>query len=310
MTALYLVTGFLGAGKTTFLRQFLPLFRGRRLSLIVNEFGRANVDGELLKEYDALLSGVTGGSIFCTCKLDQFENALAEALSRNPDVIIVETSGLTDPTGAAKVLALRPEFSAIDYRGCVCLADAATLHKVYGTARVCRKQLDACDVALLNKCDAATDGQRRGAMELLARHLPRDRIFPTQYGAITPELEKALLALSPAERPAGMLTAEVSLHCATVRVGEPATLRDLNDFLARVSPDAYRVKGFAAIGGQRYLVDCVGDDVRVTPCEGAPESREDLLSVLYGYGQRGREAAERAAAQAPKGAFSVAPARG
>ena len=52
---LYLITGFLGAGKTTFLKNFARQFAGRRLRLIINEFGRAGVDGTLLRELDALM---------------------------------------------------------------------------------------------------------------------------------------------------------------------------------------------------------------------------------------------------------------
>ena len=82
---LYLITGFLGAGKTTFLKNFARQFAGRRLRLIINEFGRAGVDGTLLRELDAALDEISNGSIFCACRLDQFEAALeqAEALGMN-----------------------------------------------------------------------------------------------------------------------------------------------------------------------------------------------------------------------------------
>jgi G3E family GTPase len=102
MTRLYLITGFLGAGKTTFLKKF-ALLAGGRLSIIVNEFGRENIDERLLAKLNARLAGVAGGSIFCTCRLDQFENALLEALEGAPDAILVETSGLSDPTAIRDV---------------------------------------------------------------------------------------------------------------------------------------------------------------------------------------------------------------
>lgn len=76
---LYLITGFLGAGKTTFLKNFARQFAGRRLRLIINEFGRAGVDGTLLRELDAALDEISNGSIFCACRLDQFEAALEQA---------------------------------------------------------------------------------------------------------------------------------------------------------------------------------------------------------------------------------------
>ena len=61
MSRLYLITGFLGAGKTTFLKSFIRLFEGQRIQLIVNEFGREGVDGALLAELGAYLKEIAGG---------------------------------------------------------------------------------------------------------------------------------------------------------------------------------------------------------------------------------------------------------
>ena len=126
---LYLITGFLGAGKTTFLREFARQFPGKRLWLIINEFGKAGVDGALLQQLDAVLSEITNGSIFCACRLDKFEEELARAAAQKPDVILVEASGLADPTSVQTVLG-QPAFSAIHYRGSVCLVDTPRLEKV------------------------------------------------------------------------------------------------------------------------------------------------------------------------------------
>ena len=59
-TKLYLITGFLGAGKTTFIKQFLRLFSEQRVELIINEFGKEGVDGTLLRTYGAMMSGING----------------------------------------------------------------------------------------------------------------------------------------------------------------------------------------------------------------------------------------------------------
>ena len=64
MIKLYLITGFLGAGKTTFLKKFVTLFQGQKLALIVNEFGKEGVDGALLSTLGIALSEINNGSIF------------------------------------------------------------------------------------------------------------------------------------------------------------------------------------------------------------------------------------------------------
>ena len=69
MTKLYLITGFLGSGKTTFLHKLVRLFPDRRLAIVVNEFGKVGVDGVLLSDLEAELIEINNGSIFCSCRL-------------------------------------------------------------------------------------------------------------------------------------------------------------------------------------------------------------------------------------------------
>ena len=153
MSRLYLITGFLGAGKTTFLKQFMKQFSSERMHIIVNEFGKEGIDGELLSELGIALDEINNGSIFCSCRLDKFENVLQQVLQEKPDVIIVEASGLSDPTNVKKILNQREKFPGLEYMGCVCLLDARQFPKVYETAVVVKKQIQVSDLLLLNKKD-------------------------------------------------------------------------------------------------------------------------------------------------------------
>jgi G3E family GTPase len=250
------------------------------------------VDEKLLAQVNARLSGIAGGSVFCTCKLDQFENALSEALEGDPDAILVETSGLSDPTAIRDVLALRPEFSRIDYRGCVCLADARNLHKVYETARVVLKQLDAAEYVILTKCDAAPPDKIELARSLIARHIPQANIMEVSFGGLSPEQAERLKEMRASLRK-GFLTADVGLHCLTLRIHKTASSGDLQRFLEALAPDAYRAKGFVTLSDGTFLADCVGQDVQLSPWTGGADN---LISVLYAYGQQAKKAVERSAA--------------
>lgn len=292
MTRLYLITGFLGAGKTTFLKKFAPA-AGGKIAIIVNEFGRENIDEKLLRDANARLHGVAGGSILCACRLDQFEAALAQALSENPDAILVETSGLSDPSAMRDVLRLRAEFSRIDYRGCVCLADARNLHKVYETARVIRKQLDAADLVVLTKLDAAAPEEAERAKVLIARHAPEAVIMEVSFGELSPEQAQRLKDMRAGARK-GFLTADVGQHCLTLRIDESAHPDEFSAFLKALSADAYRVKGFVKLRHGALLVDCVGRDVGLSPWTGGADN---LLSVLYAYGQQAKKTVEKAGLQ-------------
>jgi len=288
MTDFYLVTGFLGAGKTTFLRRFVRLFEGQRLSVIVNEFGKINVDEQLLHALRISLRGVTGGSIFCACRLDQFERALIDAITEEPEVLIVETSGFTDPTAMRAALMRSPALPSLHYRGCIALADAAALYKLYETANVIKKQLSACDVAILNKMDLATGEQARRSMDVLLQTIPPERIFRAAHGEF-PSAFAELIGELHGELPGGgALTADLNQRSLSLAINESATRSRLAEALHGLADCTYRVKGFVSLRGEVCHVDCVGGQIRV---DSAPDAQPsgNQLTVLCGSGQ----AAER-----------------
>lgn len=286
-TALYLVTGFLGAGKTTFLKNLLPLFRAQRIFLIINEFGRAGVDGALLAALDAETAEINNGSAFCSCRLDQFEAALQHAEKTAPDVIFVEASGLSDPTGIRRILRGYPQ---IEYRGGICLADAVRLPRVFSTALPCRRQLLAAGLVLLNKCDLATEEELQAARALILEANPMARIRETRFGAFKPEW---LSELSPDEGVTEEAAAarDITLQKALAVVRAGADRGRLEKWLRLLSEDTYRIKGFLRLSDGTYLADCTGTDVRLTPWAGEADNR---LVLLSGRGMQLRRALKEA----------------
>ena len=156
MAKLYLITGFLGAGKTTFLRELVKLFSDEKIALIINEFGKVGVDGPLLQELDISMTEINNGSIFCSCQIGQFEQALQDVAAQSPAYVFVEASGLADPTAIRSILSQPHLCSGLEYAGAICLVDGVRFQKVYQTARVSRMQLAISDLVLINKADLAT----------------------------------------------------------------------------------------------------------------------------------------------------------
>ena len=119
------VTGFLGAGKTTLIRHVLEHARGRRLAIIVNEFGDVGIDGEILKGCgDAAcpeenIVELANGCLCCTVA-DEFVPALDAILAKHPKVehIVIETSGLALPKPLVQAFhwpAIKSRVTAVSY---------------------------------------------------------------------------------------------------------------------------------------------------------------------------------------------------
>lgn len=293
MSKLYLITGFLGAGKTTFLKNFINELSDFRLHLIINEFGKEGVDGEILRELGTVLDEINNGSIFCSCRLDKFEEVLGKALSGKPDIIIVEASGLSNPMNVRKILNQKDKFSDVEYMGSICLIDARQFLKVYETAVVIKKQLAVSDLVLINKTDLASKEQIEEIKGIVKMHRPGAGVHTTTYGRIE---SSWLNPAAPADRQPGepiLQSADITLKKYLLRLKPGQAPGKLQKFVEMFLDDTYRVKGFVEADGEIYLVDCVGSIYKAEKFEGKPEHINDLV-VLSGNGLPVRKSLRKA----------------
>ena len=286
---LYLITGFLGAGKTTFLREFVRQFAGKRLRLIINEFGKAGVDGALLRDVNAVMAEITNGSIFCACRLDKFEEELHRCIADAPDVVIVEASGPSDRTSVPTGLG-REEFAAIRYRGSVCLVDTPRLERVLHTARVCPKQLMVSSLVLLNKTDLASEEQVHAAAAAVRERNPEAVVRTTQFGAFDPAWMRDIHPLGGTDMTG---QPDIQLQKQLIELDPPRTVEQLTGALRLIAEDSWRIKGFARLEGRCLLVDCVGPAVRISDTDIETE-QENRLVLLAGPGMPLRRAVKQA----------------
>ena len=296
MSGLYLITGFLGAGKTTFLKQFVQMFKEQRMHIIVNEFGREGIDGELMREMGIALDEINNGSIFCSCRLDKFWEVLTHTLEQSPDVILVEASGLSDPTNVKKILNQKekyPIFSQIEYMGCICLVDGRQFLKVYETASVVKKQLNVSNLVLLNKMDLVSREQADRVKQVLKEHRPDLPVFETDHGRFQKEWFEVLSAKIPEDEGTLFQTADITLRKYLIHIKEGTDLDRLSRFLNMLLQDTFRIKGFVRTGGKEYQVSAVGNLLEISEYRRTPE-KTNLLVVLSGSGMPVKKALKTA----------------
>jgi G3E family GTPase len=290
MSRLYLITGFLGAGKTTFLKKFILHFQDQKMHIIVNEFGKEGIDGQLLKTIGTTLDEINNGSIFCSCRLDMFEHVLEQALKNKPDVIIVEASGLSNPTNIKKILAQPGRYDDIEYMGSICLIDAKQFPKVYDTATVVKKQLSVSDIVLINKTDLAEPAQIEEIKHTILSHRPDIPIYLTTYGTIEDAWIDSLKTPDLLTEEVLPQNKDITLRSYLITIRDSFTLYNLQKFVEMFLEDTYRVKGFVQLEGTIYYVDCVGNIFKATPyTKDVPHGLNQLV-VLSGNGLPTRKA--------------------
>ncbi len=153
-----IVTGFLGAGKTTLLNRILTAEHGRRIAVVVNEFGEVGIDHHLLISSDQQVIQMNNGCICCTVRGDLVRSFFELAEHRSQfDTVIIETTGLAEPGPVAQTLyadeRIRSEFT-LD--GVITVVDAKHIAAQLDESVEASEQIAFADLIVLNKTDLAT----------------------------------------------------------------------------------------------------------------------------------------------------------
>ena len=211
------LSGALGAGKTTTLNHVLTADHGHEIAVLVNDMGEVNVDAEHverrseLSQADEEIIELSNGCICCRLRGDMLEAVEALAQQREFDYLLVESSGISEPIPVAQTFTLGFEDVAYDptedYRldTMVSVVDAHAMYEGFesgqslvsdeavaaaGTDRIPEEVLmdgiEFCDVLLLNKCDLVPDEELDEIEAVLETLQPRARIVRTEFGAVDP----------------------------------------------------------------------------------------------------------------------------
>jgi len=151
----YVLTGFLGVGKTTMMKRTITnYFQNKNVAVIVNEFGDIGIDGTILKNVYSEVLEISEGCI--CCKLAQeFESGVIEIMEKyNPDILFVETSGASEPFP----IFLSLQNLGISVEGVICMIDTLNFDK-YKENSTAKYQIGGSNILLLNKTDIASADQ-------------------------------------------------------------------------------------------------------------------------------------------------------
>lgn len=166
-----LLTGYLGAGKTTVLNHLLglPELAGRRPVLLLNEFGSLGVDAQRVRPGGYSIVEINKGSLFCICTKTSFLAALREiAATGQADLLIVEATGVSETRDIEGFLEEPALAGAFAVQANLCVVDALHFTKVVAFLRAVSSQVEAADGLVLNKSDLVPAAEVARLQRLLA----------------------------------------------------------------------------------------------------------------------------------------------
>jgi cobalamin biosynthesis protein CobW len=322
-----IITGFLGAGKTTLVRHLMQNPQGRRLAVMVNEFGDLGIDGDILKgcadancPEDAIVE-LTNGCICCTVA-DDFAPTIVKLLARPqpPDHILIETSGLALPKPLLKAFEWPELRSRITVDGVIAVADAeavaagrfapdpeaivrqrladSSVDHDTPLGEVFEDQIACADIVILNKSDLVDPKRLAEARKTVLAEAPREiPVLEVTEGKIDPRVALGLGAAAEDD-----LDARPSHHedhddhdhddFETIVVTLPADVNP-EEIVSKIEAIArdhsvLRAKGYVAVAGKPMRLLVQGVGTRVRAQFDRPwRADEQRLSRIVVIGERG-----------------------
>lgn len=186
------VTGFLGSGKTTLINRILAEQHGRKIAVIVNEFGEVSIDGQLIVQDDQEeLVEFNNGCLCCTVRGDLIDTLDRLQQRSELDAILVETTGLADPAPVASTFFLEDKLtSKTRLDSFIALADAVNLEQNLAQSEEAQEQIAFADIILLNKADLVSKERLLEVEHVIRRSNPIAKIYHTSNSDI--DLEKVI----------------------------------------------------------------------------------------------------------------------
>ncbi|KXV16938.1 cobalamin biosynthesis protein CobW [Caballeronia megalochromosomata] len=283
---LAVIGGYLGAGKTTMINALLTNTDGRRVTVLVNDFGSVNIDAALIRERSDDVIGLENGCVCCSIGGKLMETLIdISAREVRPDLLVIEASGVSDPVRIAQVGMLDREFRL---QGIVVAVDAQRIDETLADAYVgdiARRQIEGATSIVLTKTDLLPAGDIRAVRARLTAIAHTRVVFEGDRGAVPNPLffsdEPSLRErITPqAFTPSSHLPA--SLRSFTFHADKRFDRRRLKAACASFSDRLLRAKGFVRLSdGTCSELHVVGKRWHLTPCRDVEETRIVFIGLF------------------------------
>lgn len=302
---LVVVGGYLGAGKTTLLNRLLANARGLRIAVLVNDFGKINIDAALIRRRSDDVIQLENGCVCCSIggRLAQALVAIADRHAR-PDLLVIEASGVSDPQRIAQIGLLDPAFRL---NAVLVAVDAAAVHDSLGDPLVgdmVRQQIAGASVVVLTKTDLCAAGGAAATTETVGTLAPRATVLEACDGDLP--LSVFVDAAMPTRAGTGLLQAHAGWHRSPPHAGirsiayqtgrgfDKARLRQA---LLALPVRLLRAKGLVRLAADPRLheVHVVGGRMRMRPLPHGESAEsgvfgESALVFIGAFGAAGADA--------------------
>ncbi len=268
----YLVTGFLGSGKTTFLKYIIEQNKGRyKIGIIQNEFAPASIDGVELRNLQKpfKILEINNGSVFCVCLLGDFVVSLKSFVEQeNPDLVILESSGLADPIAVSEILQSEILKKLVYLSTCCCIIDTLNYHRMLPILTRIKHQITIADIIIINKTDLVGSTTIKAVKDSIQEINPIAEIIESQYCKV--DIDHIICTYEPDKRLIDKKSSGLkgggppTLNTSVFKTGRTISLVDLKKLIHQYIDQTIRIKGFVLLDDHKVVsVQTVFDQIDI-----------------------------------------------
>lgn len=292
-----ILTGFLGAGKTTLLNRILNGDHGMKIAVLVNDFGKINIDSKLIIDVNDNAISLANGCVCCQIR-DDLMDAIDEVMSRSdrPEYIIIEASGVADPSSIALTF-VQPRFrDSIRLDSIVAVVDADQFYANpdYPELQELKiRQVAFSDIVILNKTDLADKKQLQQVEDEINKRFNRLRIVKAVECAVPLEILLGVGRFNVSQLDEGEKTKKQKKHINHSEVfdtwsyetGDKMSLEKLKLMVKNYLPaNIYRCKGIVysdEFPNKQIILQVVGrrSDVSIGDDWGDAEQKTQIVAI-------------------------------
>ena len=288
-----ILTGFLGAGKTTVLNRMLGAPQGRRIAVLVNELGRIPIDSKLILSHGGDVLELAGGCVCCkiNVKNDLWDGIVDVVRRSRPDHVVLETTGIAEPDAITEGLARQPAAhrALISDAGIICVVDAQAGAAQLDRRDEARAQVESADRIMLSKLDVSAPVVVDGLHDRLRELNPDAERASFPHDASGTAAMVPWLLESRARRQREQYHGHAHHHgqvtAASFWAESPLLEKPLMELVGHLEGQLLRIKGFVHISGddRRAYLELAG--VRTELTYGLPWGDEPRRTELVFIGE-------------------------
>lgn len=282
---IHLLFGFLGAGKTTLVRNLLKTADSSiPTAVIVNEFGAVGIDGEIIQGNSIDTVELVSGCICCTLR-GSLMNAIEElANEKGAERIVIEATGVADPEDMLDDLEDSSIEDSFDVAPIVAVVDSSAFNKIrpmLGEFYV--SQILNADIVIVNKIDKTDETELENVTRQVKEINPHAEIRFTEFCDVdsslvfSGETSALLKSYTPSSHGHHHGHAHETMESFVVSPHGDISLSDLKQYFKRIPENVWRMKGHMVVDGQPALVQYSAGQVDVTEAE--PKSHYRMVAI-------------------------------